>query len=435
MHRDIQLTMEVQQYYNIYQYLYHNQYPPEITTHKEKKKFTNMAKHFTIENSQLYRFNRRYKGKLQKVLKPYETEPVLYMMHMDRTAGHFGVEITFNKIRERYYWPQMYETIRSYIQACDVCQRRGRPSKNNELYPIPPHSPFYRIGIDFVGPLPITRKGNRYIIVAVDMFTKWPEARAVPEATATQVAQFVYEEIICRHGCPQKILTDRGTHFNNQLVAELMSNFGIKHHNSTPYHPQTNGQVERFNKTLKETLAKLAIDDITWDEHIAPALFAYRTAKQSATKMTPFLLTYGREATLPIDDNHEAEKVDLIDRLKQLVDRLPNLREKAKQTMIAIKEKQKTAHDKQITKPQYFKVGQKVLYYDAAKDKQWSGKLNPKWKGPYWIHEVLIHGSYRLRDIDDRVLAKPVNGDLLKLYHDKYSWEPIVLISDPPQKI
>ena len=89
------------------------------------------------------------------------------------------------------------------------------------------------------------------------MFTKWSEARAITEATASQVALFVYEDIICRHRCPIKILSDRGTHFNNAMIKELMNKFGIKHHNSTSYHPQTNGQVERFNKTLKESLAKI----------------------------------------------------------------------------------------------------------------------------------------------------------------------------------
>ena len=127
----------------------------------------------------------------------------------------------------------MYEDIKAYVKACDSCQCRGESSKNNELHPILPHSPFYQIGIDFVGPLPITPQGNRYIIVAVDMFTKWPEAKAVKEATASQVAQFIYEDIICRHGCPIKILTDHGTHFNNVMIKELMEKFRIKHHNST----------------------------------------------------------------------------------------------------------------------------------------------------------------------------------------------------------
>ena len=260
------------------------------------------------------------------------------------------------------------------------------------------------------------------------MFTKWPEARAVTEATASQVALFVYEEIICRHGCPIKILSDRGTHFNNAMIKELMEKFGIKHHNSTPYHPQTNGQVERFNKTLKESLAKIIQEQTEGDLHIAPVLFAYRTAQQVTTKMTPFLLTYGREAKLPLDDHVDQENKNLIDRIRQIIEKLPDIREKAKQTMIAVKNKQKTAHDKHLTKPMSFDIGQKVLYFDAARINQFSGKLEPKWKGPYRIHETLINGSYRLREEDGRLLAKPVNGDLLKSYFDRRSWEPQIMI-------
>ena len=211
----------------------------------------------------------------------------------------------FNKIRDRYYWPQMYDDIRFYVQTCDSCQRRGRNKKNQLLHPIPVQGPFYQIDIDFVGPLPVTSDGNRYIIVSIDYLTKWPEARPLPRATADVTAQFIYEEIICHHECPQIILSDRGSHFNNQMIAQLLDSFQITHNFSTLYHPQTNGLVERFNRTLCESLAKLSTDTNEWDKYISPVLFAYRTSKQSTTKITPFYLTYGREAKLPIDNLSE----------------------------------------------------------------------------------------------------------------------------------
>jgi len=153
----------------------------------------------------------------------------------------------FDKIKSRYYWPQMYESIRQYVQTCDACQRRGKNRNKQYLNPIPAYSPFYQIGIDIVRPLPKTAHENKYIVVAIDYLTKWPEARALRQATAEEVSLFIYEDIICRHGCPSKILSDRGTHFNNQVIAKLMEKFQIKHLFSTPYHPQTNGLVERFN--------------------------------------------------------------------------------------------------------------------------------------------------------------------------------------------
>src|SRR5262249_15037459 len=157
--------------------------------------------------------------------------------------------------------------------SCDACQRRGKSRKQQPLHPIPVGSPFYQIGIDYIGPLNISTNRNRYIIVAMDYLTKWPEARPVKEATAKETVEFIYEDIICRHGCPGRILTDRGTHFNNQLLTNLANKFQISHLMSTPYHPQTNGLVERFNRTLIEALSKVATDHLSdWDKYIAPVL-------------------------------------------------------------------------------------------------------------------------------------------------------------------
>ena len=97
----------------------------------------------------------------------------------------------------------MYEDIRRYVQTCDACQQRENPRANNVLHPIEPKAPFQRIGIDIIGPLTITKKENRYIVTAMDYFTKWPIAKAIKEVTAKTVSKFIYEKIICEHGCPQ----------------------------------------------------------------------------------------------------------------------------------------------------------------------------------------------------------------------------------------
>ena len=112
------------------------------------------------------------------------------------------------------------------------------------------------------------------------------------------------------------------------MNAQLLDNFQITHNFSTPYHPQTDGLVERFNRTLCESLAKLSTNTNEWDEYISPVLFAYRTSKQSTTKITPFYLTYGREAKLPIDDL--SENVEQIEQcIQNLLDILLHERESA----------------------------------------------------------------------------------------------------------
>src|SRR5215213_11493177 len=130
---------------------------------------------------------------------------------------------------------------------------------------------------------------------------------------------FFYEDIICRHGCPKELLTDQGTHFVNELLKAMCKRVGVKYRLSTTYHPQTNGLVERFNKTLCEILAKYSSEyQEDWDVFLPSALFAYRTIRQNTTRYEPFYLPYGRVAVLPIEislpnypteDNVDVERV------------------------------------------------------------------------------------------------------------------------------
>src|SRR6266498_5147172 len=107
----------------------------------------------------------------------------------------------------------MFEDIRCYVKTYDDCQRKGRLQKNNVIHPILAKAPFQRIGIDIVELLTITKRGNHYIVTAIDYFTKWPITKALKEATAKTVSKFIYERIICKHGCLKVLQNDQGTHF------------------------------------------------------------------------------------------------------------------------------------------------------------------------------------------------------------------------------
>src|SRR3989442_120507 len=295
------------------------------TVNNEKRR--KQSETFEIRNGKLYK--KKKNGKILRVLKEDETDAILFMTHNHETGGHSGMDTTYNKIANRYYWKGMYNDTKKYIKCCDTCQRRGQKGGKSYLNPIEVGEPFERIGIDFVGPLERTKRRNRYILVVTDYLTKWPEAKAMKEATAENVMRFIYEGIICRHGCPKIILSDRGTHFRNKLVEGLCEKFKIKHKLSSPYHPQTNGLVERFNRTLCESLAKVSERENQWDEYL-----------------------------------------------------------------------------------------DKVLLKDAAKENQWSGKLAPKWKGPYYIHEEIGKGAYKLRTLNGKVLKTSHNVKHIKKYFE-----------------
>src|SRR6266498_1533857 len=130
----------------------------------------------------------------------------------------------------------MYEDIKGYVQTCDTCQRRGNPKANNILHLIEPKASFQRIGIDIVRLLTITKKGNRYIVIVMDYFTKWPIAKAIKEVITKTVSKFIYKKIICEHGCLQVLQSNWETHFINRIIQDLSEKFKIKHRLSIPYH-------------------------------------------------------------------------------------------------------------------------------------------------------------------------------------------------------
>src|SRR5215204_4846180 len=292
--------MDLDTYFGLIDYLDNGNYPPDYNA-QQRRHFRKMALFYFTRQQRLYRRNRKEPEKSQRVVTINELEIILYNMHSDPLAGHFGKKKTIERVLSRYYWPTLGKDIVEYIKTCDTCQRIGKPTRQEALHPLQVSTAFDRIGIDVVGPLDITEDGNCYIITATDYLTKWPEARAVPTADANTTAQFIFEEIICRHGAPNTILSDRGRNFIAQTVEELCKRMNIHHQLSSPYHPQTNGLVERFNRTLCETLKKISVNNKSWDKALPAALFAYRTVNHDITQYEPFYLVYGRMARLPIE--------------------------------------------------------------------------------------------------------------------------------------
>jgi hypothetical protein len=401
------------------------------TSPKHLKDLKHKTRHFITQEGLLYKVNKRQPNNPLRVLTPQEVTAVLYSLHNDPTSGHFGFQSTYHRIAIRYYWPQMGNDIKDYIKNCIICQRRGKPKTREPLHPIKIGKPFQRIGMDIVGPLPITSKGNRYIIVATDYLTKWPEARAIEKATAANVADFFIEDIVHRHSCPQELVTDQGTHFNNHLLKTICQQLGTKHIMTSAYHPQANGLVERYNRTLCEVLAKcVSQSSKDWDSFITPALFAYRTTKHSTTHHEPFFLVYGRESVLPIELNIVTYPFEILNEsqheasvFRRIESIIGNLAEQRIQTVARVTKSQiyqKERHDKKF-KIESYEIGDKVLLFHSQLDKSLSGKLEEKWLGPYYIHNTMGNGTYKLRTLEGKVLKRSAHGNRLKFYHEQPS--------------
>ena len=318
----------------------------------------------------------------------------------------------------------MGNNIKNYIETCNECQRMGKPKRDLSIIPIKVTGPFDQIGIDFVGPLKISSKGNRYIIVATDYLTKWPEARPLAKATAKEVANFLYEEIICRHGTPSNILSDHGAAFLGKVVELLKEEIGFKHKLSAPYHPQTNGLTERFNGTLWKALAKCvnsANED--WDDLIPSVLFAYRTLKHTTTKQSPFYLLHGQEAQLPIhlelsrDKSIEIPYEEALDRrISHILGTFTDAFILAKDNIGTVQQIQEE-RSRRLEKAKTFKENDLVILYDASKQNVHGDKFTLRWTGPYYVHKKLGDKTVILRDkVDPNKLSNPTSTSLIKHY-------------------
>ena len=196
-------------------------------------------------------------------------------------------------------------SVIDYIKCCLPCQAHNinRQKRSGFLCPIQtPEGPNELLGIDFCGPFPITPQDNRYVLCITDYFTKFVTAVALPTCSAAVTAEAMFKEHICRYGVPKAIISDQGSSFKNQLMESLSKLLGFHHILCTPYHPQSNGQTERFNATFVIQLAKLTDrESNNWDQHLQSIVFAYNTGLHSTTNFSPFELLFGRQANLPID--------------------------------------------------------------------------------------------------------------------------------------
>jgi len=439
--------MDDDRYRQLATYLNHDIYPDNFTP-EQQKKLRGQAQHFLVYDRLLFKKNRKNSAQPLRVVKKDEVKSVIKRLHDDPLSGHLGITNTFKRANQKYYWPQLFNDIREYIRRCDTCQRRGQPTNQEELHPLAVGKPFDRVGIDLLQ-LPATTSGSKYVAIATDYLTKWVEGRALPNKTAASIAGFLYEDIICRHGPPKELLSDQGTEFLNQLVDTICDLFGTTHRVTTPYHPQTNGLTERFNRTLINILGKTIhqYPDAEWDEMLTSALFAYRTMNQSTTGYTPFYLLYGREAMLPLEfslpthqlvastpkDNNPQS--DLEARLLMLRGKLTEAQEKAQQKITWAQQIYKQRHDLQRDQKKIpkFKIGDQVLKLRVELGDAKRYKLEPSFDGPFYIHEVKPNGTYKLRRPSGRKLKQLTHGNLLKRYLSPLKPTPVVEVITWPK--
>jgi len=227
------------------------------TDEKLARKIVAESEHFELIQGVLYFEPAAFVGRLCVVVPRSLRETLLQESHASCFAGHFSAKKVYDRLRHHYWWKGIRADVHHYCRKCLVCASRKGPGKpiRPPLEPIPVGGPFHRLGVDVLQ-LPVTHRGNRYVVCFVDYLTKWAEAFAVADQKADTIARLFVEHVICRHGVPEQLLSDRGANFLSDLIRGVCDIMGVKKINTSGYHPQTDGLVEKFNSTLVSMIAK-----------------------------------------------------------------------------------------------------------------------------------------------------------------------------------
>ncbi|GFV02306.1 hypothetical protein TNCV_4192201 [Trichonephila clavipes] len=186
-------------------------------------------------------------------------------------------------------WGKVRADVEQWCKSCDACSARKGPKirSRGKLHRYNVGAPFERIAFDILGPLPRTASGNKYLLVVMDYFTKWPEVYPIPDQEAPTVAEAVVQHWISRYGVPLQLHSDQGRNFVSAVLKGVCELLGIDKTKTTPLHPQSDGMVERFNRTILNNLSLMVSRQQDWDQESSLFLLAYRSAVHETTGYSP----------------------------------------------------------------------------------------------------------------------------------------------------
>ncbi|GFY20569.1 retrovirus-related Pol polyprotein from transposon 412 [Trichonephila clavipes] len=358
-----------------------------------------------LRNGVLYRKFESEDGKTfrwQLVLPRSRIPEVLKELHGSPTGGHFGVMKTLHRVRERFCWGKVRADVEQWCKSCDACSARKGPKirSRGKLHRYNVGAPFERIAFDILGPLPRTASGNKYLLVVIDYFTKWPEVYPIPDQEAPTVAEAVVQHWISRYGVPLQLHSDQGRNFVSAVLKGVCELLGIDKTKTTPLHPQSDGMVERFNRTILNNLSLMVSkNQQDWDQKVPLFLLAYRSAVHETTGYSPSQMLFGRDLRLPCDllfgrpPDTPSSPEEYVQNLQARFEDVHNL---ARERINLRTEKMKTRYDTKATGHQ-FKEGDKVWFYNPTRRKGLSPKLQSHWDGPYTILKIINDVVIRIR--------------------------------------
>ena len=341
----------------------------------------------------------RYKGRIYVPHHEGLREAIMYENHDTPLAGHLGQDKTYHAVCRGFYWPKLADSIAHYVRGCSTCQvtKAVNQPPIGSLRPLPiPAFPFEWVSMDFVTGLPVTPRGYDALLVFVDKLSKY--TIAVPTTTeidAPETARLYFNHVVCQWGLPKHLISDRGPQFRANFWQALHQHLGTRLNLSSAYHPQTDGQTERANRTIEEMLRAFCRKNQTdWDLFVKPVCFAYNQSTNPSTGYSPFYATHGyhpvNPATLHLGEVTNQSAFELAEKIQGIVKEVQN-------NMAQALRRQKNYAD-QHRRDLEFEEGQHVYLdtKDLSLEAGQKRKLSAKWVGPFQIIKKLSAVSYTL---------------------------------------
>ena len=357
---------------------------------------------------------------VQRVIVPVGRRlQVLQLAHGGMTAGHFGVKKTFARLSRHFLWPGMWSQVKGFVRTCSGCQKGARlVNAKAPLQPLPSVSePFQKVAFDIVGPLPRTTSGYKYLLTAMCLYTKFPEAIPLKRIDNLSVLNAMME-IFSRYGMPKELLTDQGSVFTSSLTRHMCKTFEVHKIRTSPYHPQSDGALERWHACLKGMLKKAEVNLKDWDQQLKYILFAYRDTPHCVTGFSPFSLMFGRDVKGPLeflksswvegreDDSSVGEwLINVRAKMCEMAEVVSDREAKAKAKM-------KQYYDKSAS-VKSFVEGEMVLRRKPVL----KGKMGSFWEGPYEVEKKVSPVTYLVRLPGSANKARVLHCNVLKKWH------------------
>lgn len=380
-----------------------------------------IGKMYRYEKHHLYAFvaraeNPAHEGWKKCVPKEF-VEETIRENHDDVFAAHGGFHKTVSRIRERYFWPSLRDDVRAYVNNCTVC--RAIKSSNLALGPPmgefrDPVQPFRIVSIDYCGPYTRSKSGNKWLLVMVDMFSKYVVIEPLRKSSAAQTIDRMRRELFLKFGVPEIVISDNGPQLKSLVFSDFLGEFGVKHWLTANYHAQAN-PTEAANKTILNAIRSYIADEAAhtrWDEHTVDIAFALNSSLHSTTKRTPHQIIFGK--TLPVNGDEYGELHRETQDDEALRDeRRKEIHRRVAENLRKSYETSRKRYDESNTSDIEYKVGDTVWRRNtklSEGSKNYCAKLDKRFVQCTVVRRVGTN-TYEVRDVD---------RDRIAIYHASY---------------